>query len=455
MSFVKEAMEMVKEKTLEAYITKTPKSKKMWETARKAIPGGVGSSVRYFEPYPFFIDRAKGSRVWDVDGNEYIDYIMGYGINIAGHAHPTIVNAVQEQMEKASAYTMPHEKSFLFIEELLRRFPMMDMFQFANSGTEATMHAIRAARSYTGKDKIVKIEGCYHGVHDYVIVSVGPPIAKTGPKWAPTPVIESEGMPADTMKNTLVAPYNNIEAMENLFKRHEGEIAAVILEPIMLNAGPILPKDGYLKDLRKLTEEYNIVLIFDEVKTGCRVAPGGASELYNIKPDMVTLAKAIGGGLPLAAFGGKKDIIEPLGPTGRTWTAGSYCANPLSISAGLACLTKVMTNKAYSYITDRGNELLKGVKNMVEDVGVTAKVRGVGPVGYIFFTDVEPVDYRTAATADVEKTREFWFNMFNRGVIPWSPSPFDEWYVSVAHTKDDIAETIEASGEALRKVKTS
>ncbi len=446
---------MVKEETVKKYTASTPKSKKLWEAAKEIIPGGVGSSVRYSEPYPFFIDRAKGSRVWDVDGNEYIDYLMGYGINIAGHAHPTIVSAVKEQIEKGSAYTMPHEKSFLYIKELLRRFPMMGMFQFANSGTEATMHAIRAARSYTGKDKIVKIEGCYHGVHDYVIVSVGPPIAKTGPKWAPTPVIESEGLPADTMKNTLVAPYNNIEAMESLFKKHEGEIAAVILEPIMLNAGPILPKDGYLKDLRKLTEEYNIVLIFDEVKTGCRVAPGGASELYNIKPDMITLAKAIGGGLPLAAFGGKKEIMEPLGPTGRTWAAGSYCANPLSISAGLACLTKVMTNKAHKYITDRGNELLKGVKDMVEDVGVTAMVKGIGPVGYIFFTDVEPVDYRTSATADVEKTREFWFNMLNKGVLPWSPSPFDEWYVSVAHTRDDITKTIEASREALRKVKTS
>lgn len=446
---------MVKEETLKTYTTKTPKSKKMWETAKELIPYGVGSSIRYFEPYPFFIERAKGSRVWDVDGNEYIDYIMGYGINIAGHAHPIIVNAVKEQIEKGSAYTMPHEKTGLYVTELLRRFPMMGMFQLANTGTEATMHAVRVARAYTGKDKIVKIEGTYHGVHDYVIVSVDPPIAKTGPKWAPTPVIQSEGLPADTMKNTLVAPYNNIEAMENLFKKHEGEIAAVMLEPIMLNAGPILPKDGYLKDVRKLTEEYNVVLIFDEVKTGCRIAPGGASELYDIKPDMVTLAKAIGGGLPLAAFGGKKDIMEMLGPSGRTWTAGSYCANPLSISAGLACLTKVMTNKAYRYITDRGNELLKGVKAMVDDVGITAMVRGVSPVGYIFFTDVEPVDYRTAHTSDVEKAREFWFNMLNRGVIPWSPSPFDEWYVSVAHTKDDITKTIETSGEALRKVKTS
>jgi glutamate-1-semialdehyde 2,1-aminomutase len=444
---------MVKEETVKIYTARTPKSKKMWEDAKEAIPSGVGSSVRYFEPYPFFIDRAEGSRVWDVDGNEYIDFIMGYGINIAGHAHPAIVNAVKEQIEKGSAYTMPHEKSFLYIKELLRRFPIMDIFQFANSGTEATMHAIRVARSYTGKDKIVKIEGCYHGCHDYVIVSVWPPIAKAGPKWAPTPVIESEGLPPDTAKNTLVAPYNNIEAMENLFKKHEGEIAAVILEPIMLNAGPILPKKGYLKDLRKLTEGYNIVLIFDEVKTGCRVAPGGASELYKIEPDMITLAKAIGGGLPLAAFGGKKEIMESLYSPERTWHAGTYCANPLSVSAGLACLTKVMTNEAYRYITDRGDELLKGVEDMVEDTGVTAKVRGIGPVGYIFFTDVEPVDYRTATTVDIEKTREFWFNMFNKGILPWSPSPLDEWYVSVAHTKNDITETIETSGEVLRKVK--
>ena len=444
---------MVQEETLKAYISRTPKSKKMWDDAKRVIPGGVGSSIRCFEPYPFFIDRAKGSRVWDVDGNEYIDYIMGYGINVAGHAHPAIVNAIKEQIEKASVYTMPHEKSFWYMKELLRRFPMVDMFQFANSGTEATMHAVRAARSYTGKDKIVKIEGCYHGVHDYVIVSVGPPIGKAGPKWAPTPVIESEGMPRDAVKNTLVVPFNDAEAMETLFRRHEGEIAAVIMEPIMLNSGVVLPKRGYLERVRKLTEEYNIVLIFDEVKTGCRVAPGGASELLNIKPDMITLAKSIGGGLPLAAFGGKKEVLELMGPNGRTWTAGSYCANPLSVSAGLTCLTKVMTNKALRYITDRGNDLLKGIKDMVEDVGVTAKVKGVGPVGYIFFTDVEPVDYRTAATTDAEKAWEFWFNMLNRDVIPWSPSLLDEWYVSVAHTKGDIAKTIETSGKALRTVK--
>lgn len=442
---------MVKEETVNKYTASTPKSKKLWEEAREIIPGGVGSSVRCFKPYPFFIDRAKGSRVWDVDGNEYIDYLMGYGINITGHAHPTIVNAVKEQIEKASAYTMPHEKTALYVKELLRRFPMMGMFQFANSGTEATMHAVRVARSYTGKDKIVKIEGTYHGMHDYVLVSIHPPLAQAGPKWAPTPVIESEGIPADTMKNTLIAPYNNVEAMENLFKKHEGEIAAVIMEPVMLNCGVIPPKPGYLKDIRKLTEEYNIVLIFDEVKTGCRIAPGGASELYNIKPDIVTLAKAIGGGLPLAAFGGKRDIMEPLGPHGRTLHGGTYCANPLSVSAGLACLTKVMTNKMYKYITDLGEELNKGVRDMIEDAGVTAWVNGIGPVGYVFFTETAPVDFRTATVNDLDKTWEFWFNMVNNGVLPWGPLQFEEWYMSIAHTKEDVAKTIETSGEALRK----
>jgi len=446
---------MVKEETVKKYTASTPKSKKLWEEAREVIPGGVGSSVRCFEPYPFFIDRAKGSRVWDVDGNEYVDFLMGYGINITGHAHPTIVDAVKEQIEKGSTYTMPHEKTALYVKELLRRFPMMRMFQLANSGTEATMHAVRVARAYTGKDKIVKIEGTYHGQHDYVYVSIHPPLAQTGPKWAPTPVIESEGIPADTTKNTLIAPYNNIEAMENLFKKHEGEIAAVIMEAVMLNCGVILPKPGYLKDARKLTEEYNIVLIFDEVKTGCRIAPGGASELYNIKPDMVTLAKAIGGGLPLAAFGGKRGIMESLGPHGRTSHGGTYCANPLSISAGLACLTKVMTNKMHKYITDRGEELNKGVRDMIEDTGVTAWVNGIGPLGYIFFTETAPVDFRTATVNDLDKTWEYWFNMVNKGVLPWGPLQFEQWYMSIAHTKEDVTKTIETSGEALRKVKTT
>jgi glutamate-1-semialdehyde 2,1-aminomutase len=442
---------MVKEETIEEYIARTPKSKKRWEEAKEVIPGGVGSSVRYFKPYPFFISKAKGSRIWDVDGNEYIDYLMGYGINITGHAHPIIVDAVKEQLEKATAYTIPHEKSFLYIKELLRRFPMMDMFQFANSGTEATMHAVRAARAYTGKDKIVKIEGTYHGQHDYVLISIQPPLAKAGPKWAPTPYIYSDGVPADTAKNTLITPYNNVEAMENLFKKHEGEIAAVIMEPVMLNCGVILPKPGYLKDIRKLTEEYNVVLIFDEVKTGCRIAAGGASEFYKIKPDLVTLAKAIGGGLPLAAFGGKRDIMETLGPVGRTSHGGTYCANPLSVSAGLACLTKVMTNKMYKYITDMGEKLNKGIRDMIEDTDVKACVNGIGPVGYVFFIETAPVDFRTAAVNDLDKTWEFWFNMVNKGVLPWGPLQFEEWYMSIAHTKEDIAKTIETSGDALRK----
>jgi glutamate-1-semialdehyde 2,1-aminomutase len=446
---------MVKEQTLQKYTSRTPKSKKLWEEAREAIPGGIGSGVRYFEPYPFFISKAKGSKVWDVDENEYVDFIMGYGVNITGHAHPTIVDAVKEQIEKGSMYTMPHEKTALYVKELLRRFPMMGMFQLANTGTEATMHAVRVARAYTGKDKIVKIEGTYHGQHDYVLVSIHPPFAQAGPKWAPTTVVYSEGIPADTTKNTLIAPYNNVEAMENLFKKHEGEIAAVIMEPVICNCGVILPKPGYLKDIRKLTEEYNIVLIFDEVKTGCRIAPGGASELYNIKPDIITLGKAIGGGLPLAAFGGKQDIMESLGPLGRTSHGGTYCANPLSVSAGLTCLTKVMTDKMHKHITDLGEELNKGVRDAIEDTGVTAWLNGIGPLGYIFFTEAKPVDYRTAAVSDLDKTWEYWFNMVNNGVLPWGPIQFEQWYVSVAHTKDDVTKAIETSREALRKVKTS
>jgi len=444
-------MGMVKKETFNAYVARTPKSKMMWEETKEVIPSGVGSAWWYFEPYPFFVSKAKGSRIWDVDGNEYLDYLMGYGINVTGHAHPTIANAVKEQIENGSAYTAPHGKMTLYVKELLRRFPMLDMFQLANSGTEATMHAIRVARSYTGKDKIVKIEGCYHGVHDYVIVSVGPPIGKAGPKWAPTPVIESEGMPRDAVKNTLVVPFNDAEAMETLFRRYEGEIAAVIMEPIMLNSGVVLPKRGYLERVRKLTEEHNIVLIFDEVKTGCRVAPGGASELLNVKPDMITLAKAIGGGLPLAAFGGKRKIMESLYPIGLTWQAGSYCANPLSISAGLACLTKVMTDQAHTYITDRGNELSRGIQDAIEDSGIKGLVKSIGPVGYIFFTDTEPVDYRTAASTDFEKTWEYWFNMFNNGVLPCAPGEFEPWYVSVAHTQDDIAQAVETAEDALRK----
>jgi len=447
--------ELVQEKILDTYTARTTKSKDLWEEARKVIPGGVGSGFRYYEPYPLFLERGIGSRVWDADGNEYLDYCLCFGALIAGHAHPRIVEAVKEQLEKGSMYGIPHERTAEYVRELLRRFPGMGMFRLTNSGTEATMHALRVARTHTGKDKIVKIEGCYHGVHDYLLVSVFPPLSKAGPRWAPTVYIQGEGIPHDTVKNTLVAPYNDVEAMENLFKKYEGEIGAVIMEPVPMNMGLVLPKQGYLKHIRELTEEYNILLIFDEVKTGIRIAAGGACEYYGINPDIVVLGKAIGGGFSVGAFGGREEILSNIYPLGHTAHAGTYNANPIVVSAGLACLKHVMIEGAQRHMNDLGERLANGVKDAVEDIGIEAQVPHIGPSGTVYFTDVEVIDYRTASTYDRKKNWEFWFSLLNHGVLtpPGLLDGGEQWLVSAAHTKQDVEEAVQVIDSALREIK--
>jgi len=412
---------------LEKYIARTLTSKNLYEEAKELIPGGVGSGFRFFEPYPFFIKRAKGSRMWDVDGNEYIDFLMGYNPLVGGHANPIILEAVREQMENGTMYTMPHEKTIELLKELLRRYPMMGMFRLTNSGTESTMHAIRLARGYTGK-KIIKFEGTYHGAHDYVLVSVYPPLGKVGPRTAPTSVPQGEGIPRDVVKNTIIVPYNDAEILERTLKKYEGEIAALIIEPIMLNnVGVVLPKEGYLKEVRKLTEEYNVLLIFDEVKTGVRLAPGGAAEYFKIEPDIVTLAKAIGGGFPLGAFGAKREIMESISPLGHTAHAGTYNANPLAVTAGIATLKKILTDQTYAHMKARHEELVRGLKDHLEDSGIEGFVSEICPMSYIFFAAKdrkvdEVFDYRSALLySDLQKTIDFWFSMINKGVIIWAP----------------------------------
>ncbi len=400
--------------------------------------------IRFYEPYPLFIGRGSGSKIWDADGNEYIDYCMGYGPLIAGHSHPKIVEAVREQAEKGTAYGMPHAKTGLLIKELLKRFPMMDMVCFTNSGVEAVSHVLRIARSHTGKDKIVKVEGCYHGGLDSVELSVGPPLDKAGPSESPVPYPESAGIPAEILKQTYVVPYNNVAAVENLFEKHGDEIAAMILEPIMLNSGCVLPKPNYLKELRRITKEHDALLIFDEIKTGCRITPGSVEEIYHVKPDMITLAKAIGGGLPLGAFCGPKKLMEELGPIGKVRHSGTYFANPLCIAAGLACLRDVMDKKAYAHINRLGANLAKGVADVIKDSGVKATVASIGSVGLIYFLDKAPVNYREAAICDKDKWYKYWISMMNEGVMISGNTWHQTWFISAAHTDEDIQRTIEA-----------
>ena len=322
------------------------KSKLLYEKAKKLMPGGVNSPVRAFTPYPLFTSHARGSRIVDVDGNEYVDYCLAYGPLILGHSPAKVVAEVRKQLDKGTMYGTPTEKELKLAELICENVPCAEMIRLVNTGTEATMSAIRVARGYTGKKKIVKFEGCYHGAHDSVLVKAG-----SGATTFGTP--DSLGIPEETTQNTLVLPYNDIESLEETVKREKDLIAALIIEPVVGNAGVILPKDGYLKRIRELTEENGIVLIFDEVITGFRLGFGGAQGYFNILPDMVTLGKIMGGGFPIAAYAGRKEIMETVAPAGPVYQAGTYSGNPVSVVAGLATL-EVHQIKRQSLLRETG-----------------------------------------------------------------------------------------------------
>ena len=310
---------------------KETKSQQLFERAKKILPGGVNSPVRAFEPYPFFVEHAQGSKLYDADGKTYIDYCNAYGAMLFGHAYPEVMDAVKAQLSKGTLYGAPTEREVEFAELIQKASPCMEMMRLVSTGTEATMHAIRTARGYTGRKKIIKFEGCFHGSHDNVLVKAGSGAATFG-----TP--NSLGIPEETTRNTIVLPYNDVAAVEEAFKLEGNDIAAVIVEPVLANVGLILPKTDYLLNLRKITSKYGAVLIFDEIITGFRLALGGAQEYFNIKPDMATLGKVLGGGFPLAAFGGKKEIMQNISPVGKVYQAGTFSGNPVSATAGYTVL---------------------------------------------------------------------------------------------------------------------
>jgi glutamate-1-semialdehyde 2,1-aminomutase len=423
-----------------------PKSKILYEKAQKLMPGGVNSPVRAFKPYPFFTAYAKGSKLYDVDGNVYIDYCLAYGPLILGHAHPRIIEAVKEQLEKGTMYGTPTEGEVKLAELIIDAVPCVEMIRLVNTGTEATMHAIRAARGYTGRDKIVKFEGCYHGAHDYVLVKAGSGVTTFG---APT----SLGVPEDTVRNTIVLPFNDLESFEKAIQQNRDEIAAVIIEPVIGNAGVILPKDGYLQEIRKITEEEGIVLIFDEVITGFRLALGGAQEYYGVIPDMATLGKIIGGGFPIAAYGGKREIMELVSPLGKIYQASTFSGNPISVTAGLTTLNILLENKdaIYESLERAGNKIKRGLLDIVEDVGITAQINGIASMFQIFFTDHPVLNYEDARRSDKDRFMQYQRQLMKRGVfIP--PSQFETCFISTAHTDEDLTKTLEAMESAIRAI---
>jgi glutamate-1-semialdehyde 2,1-aminomutase len=443
-----------------AYRDRTRRSEQLHQRARRALPLGVASSFQAYDPYPLFMTDARGSRIWDVDGNEYVDFDMAFGVLAAGHSHPAVVEALQYRVANGTCYTFPVEDGVILAEEIKRRFNA-DLVRFANSGTEATMDAIRVARGFTGRDKIVKFEGGYHGHHDDVLVSIQPPRELMGPEDAPATVPLSAGIPASRLADTVIAPFNEPEMLEVILDRHRGEIAAIIVEPVQFNIGVVPPLPGFLERVRELATAHGAVLIFDEVKTGVVIAYGGAVEHFGVQPDLFCLAKSIGGGVPIGAFGGRAEVmlmIEGGDPAGaapitsfdrsqltstiayvpeRVAHLGTFNGNPLSMAAGVATLTKVLTRDAYPELHRLAERLTAGCQAVLEDHGLPGYAINVGPKGCVMFTPSRVTNYRDFIGLDTELWTAFFFYLANRGIL-LPPGPDDQWTLSVQHTEEEI-----------------
>lgn len=419
---------------------KTEKSKALFKKALELFPGGVNSPVRAFKAVggsPLFIKKALGSKIYDVDGNSYIDYVLSWGPMILGHSHPSVVKALKSAIENGTSYGAPTPLEIELAQMVITAYPAIEKVRMVNSGTEATMSAIRAARGFTGRDKIIKFEGCYHGHADGLLVKAGSGAATFG-------VPDSPGVPKSYAKNTLTLPYNDIKAFKALVQKEWKDIACVIVEPVVGNIGCVLPISGFLDTLRKETKKYGIVLIFDEVMTGFRVSYGGAQEYYGIKPDMTCLGKVIGGGLPVGAYGGKKEIMSKIAPEGPVYQAGTLSGNPIAMTAGIETLKILSKKDSYIKLEKIMQYLEYGLKDAAKKAGVKTKFYRAGTMFCTYFTDIEVVDYKTAKTADAAKFAKFFTAMLSKGVN-LAPSQFEAGFISLAHTKEDIDKTIKAA----------
>jgi len=423
------------------------RSEQLFEEAQRYLPGGVDSPVRAFKAVggaPLFIKRGQGSKLYDEDGNEFIDYVCSWGPLILGHAHPRIVRAVKKAVERGSSFGCPTELETTLARMVCEAMPSVEMLRFVNSGTEATMSAIRLARAFTGKNKVVKFAGCYHGHSDGLLAKGGSGMATLG-------IPSSPGVPAALTSDTLVAPYNNQEVVEKLFKDFAPDIAAVIVEPIAGNMGVVLPKPGFLEHLRSLTRQSGALLIFDEVITGFRVSYGGAQSLYNISPDLTCLGKIIGGSFPVGAYGGRKDIMKMVAPSGMVYQAGTLAGNPVAMAAGIETLGILKESKVYDELERKSSHLAKGIAGAADKAGVDIQLPRQGSMFTIFFTKDVVTDYETAAKADTALYARFFHKILSQGIyLP--PSQFEAAFVSLAHTDKDIQATIETANKAFHSL---
>jgi len=419
-------------------------SEELFARALKLMPGGVNSPVRAFKAVggtPLFIRKAEGSRIWDVDGKAYIDYVGSWGPMILGHAYPPIVEAVQKAASRGTSYGAPCAAEVELAERVVRLMPSIERVRFVSSGTEATMSALRVARGFTGRRKILKFEGCYHGHSDNLLVAAGSGVATLG-------IPGSAGVPEGTVADTVVAPFNNVGAVEKIAERHGADLAAVIVEPVAGNMGLVAPREGYLEALRAITKRAGAVLVFDEVMTGFRLALGGAQQLYGVKPDMTCLGKIIGGGLPVAAYGGRTDIMDQVAPVGPVYQAGTLSGNPLAMAAGCAALDALQQHGSYEHLDALSVRLQVGLARAAQAAGVMVTVNRVGSMITPFFCRGPVSDYASAKTSDTALFGRFFHAMLDRGIyLP--PAQFEAAFVSLAHTERDIDETVRAAGEAL------
>jgi len=425
---------------------KSKNIKVLYREARKHIPGGVNSPVRAFKSVggiPIFVDSGKGCRIRSLEGENYIDFVCSWGPLILGHAPEEIIKSVERQLKKGTSFGMPTEGEVVLAKEIKRAFPGIDKVRLVSSGTEATMSAIRVARGYTGKRKIIKFEGCYHGHSDYLLVRAG-----SGALTLNLP--DSAGVPDEMVKFTIVLPYNDLPSVENVVYS-EKDIAAIIVEPVAGNMGVVLPEEGFLEGLRKVSEELNIVLIFDEVITGFRLARGGAQQLFGITPDMTCLGKILGGGFPIGAYGGKGEIMDYVAPEGPVYQAGTLSGNPVAVSAGIATLN-ALTPELYRELEGKTTLFVKELKKIAKDSGISVTINHIGSMFTVFFTDGPVRNFKEAKKSDVKKYARFFHELLTHGVL-FPPSQFEACFISRAHTEKDLEQALKASQVAFKKLK--
>ena len=426
--------------------TSVSHSKKLFQEAKKVIPSGVNSPVRYFSPYPFFVKKSNGSHIWDVDNNELIDFCNGYGALLLGHRRKEILSAVSSQLKQGTLFCTPTEQEIVLSKLIIKNYPSIEKVRLVNTGGEATMTAIRLARGYTKKNKIIKFEGCYHGAHDSVLVKAGSGSAHNG-------ISVSEGGLKEISKHTFVAKYNDFSHLENIVK-NSNDIAGVIIEPIIANMGLILPEKSFLKKLRQITKQNNIPLIFDEVVTGFRVSPGGAQEFFGIKPDMTTLAKALSNGFTIAAVGGKKKIMEQLAPTGNVYQASTFAGNPVSVSAAIASIQTInkLKNKLYSKLERYCARFSKALDDIATDYQIPHQINFTSSMMQLFFSENPVTDYETSMKSDAKKFKKMFSTLLKNGVFI-APSQFEVVFFSDRHIDIDLNKSLESYDTALKSVK--